>query len=302
MVRPSPTVDNWLADCRTASTRRLYGAAVGRWAYEVRQIAEAGRAEQIDSAWAMQYIQALRRRPGAHGRRLAPATVNAVVSALSSYWIWMQRHGLISDNPWAHQRTRLPNRVGQRILSREEVRALLDATPPGVQRTMVLTLYATGARRAEICRDPEQERATGRPTGLHWGDVFSRKDGSAVLTLTGKRTKTRYVPISKAVAHEIRMLSRRHRPEDYVFCHDRWADAITTKEAWSIVHRAGKQAGIPGDVSPHWLRHSYATHLLAQGVPVNTVQALMGHARLDTTGIYVAINVGQESEVYVAGL
>lgn len=301
-ARPvAATVANWLAAKKPATARR-YGLVVGRHAAEVRQIVEAGRAAEIDALWAMRYMQAVRERRGEDGRHLSTASVNLVASALSSWWGWMQQQGLVSDNPWQHRRTRTPDRTAQRILDRDEVRALLRAAPEGAPRTLILVLYATGARRAELCRDPETERNTGRPTGLRWRDVKSRKDGSAVLTLCGKREKTRLVPISRDVAHEIRMLARHHKPEDYVFTWDRWADPITTWDAWKIVHDAARLAGIRGNVSPHWLRHSYITHMLAQGVPINSVQALAGHARMDTTGIYAGIVTAESSTAYVDGL
>lgn len=299
---PAPTVANWLSACRSPHTADVYARTVGQYAAEVRQIVEAGRAHQIDAMWAMRYIERLRLRPGPRGKRLAPSSINVVISALSSWWGWMQRQGLVSDNPWAHRRTTLPDHTAQRLLSRDEVRALIAAAPEGVQRTLVLALYSTGARVSELCQDIVTERRTGRPTGLHWRDIQVRRDGSAVLTITGKRSKTRLVPVAKPIARAIRALSRRQPPDDYVFTSDGLDAPITRKEAWQIVHDAGRRAGIKGRVSPHWLRHSYATHLLQQGTPVNTVQALLGHARLDTTGVYVRIITGMDSTAYVDAL
>ena len=299
---PAPTVDNWLASCRSPHTAASYARTVGQYAHEVRQIVEAGRAAHIDAMWAKQYVDHLRQRPGPHGHRLSAATINAIVGALSSYWGWMQSEGLVTGNPWQRRYAKLPERTGQRYLTREEVRRLLLAVPEGVQRTLVLTLYHTGARISELCQDTVLERVNGRPTGLHWRDITPRKDGAAVLTLCGKGGKTRLVPISRATVQQIRTITRRHPPDDFVFCHDRYDDPITRKDGWKIVSRAARLAGLKGNVSPHWLRHSYAVHMLEQGVPVNLVQALLGHARLDTTGIYARIVTAQGSTAYLEEL
>jgi integrase/recombinase XerD len=146
---------------------------------------------------------------------------------------------------------------------------MIDATGNLMHRAMVLTLYATGVRRAELCR-------------LKVADIDSER---MVLHIhEGKGGRDRDVPLSPKLLATLREYWRWMKPKTYLFpgMENNWrADVpVTTKVAWIAVTEAAKAAGIGKRVSPHTLRHSYATHLLEAGADLRTIQVLLGHAKL----------------------
>jgi integrase/recombinase XerD len=230
-------------------------------------------------------------------RQYAPATVNQTISALSSLWRHLQRRGVVADNPWKVVGRESPkSRVGERFLSREEVKKIILAAPSFRARTFLAFLYFTGARVSEAVRPrgtPENS-----PRGLRWRDIRFEADGWAYATLYGKGGKTRTVGVRPEVAALLEKLgqgslsSRPGRPNDPVF-------PVTRVAAFLLVRHCAARAGINKPVSPHWLRHSHAVHALEAGAPVNLVQATLGHARLDTTGVYLRIRPGKGTGEYL---
>ena len=144
-----------------------------------------------------------------------------------------------------------------------------------MHRAIVMTLYATGVRRAELCR-------------LKVADIDSER---MVLHIhEGKGGRDRDVPLSPRLLAILREYWRWMKPKTYLFpgMENNWrADVpVTTKVAWIAVTEAAKAASITRRVSPHTLRHSYATHLLEAGADLRIIQVLLGHAKLaDTTGL-----------------
>ena len=176
--------------------------------------------------------------------------------------------------PFPKQHKRLPT-----VLSQEEVARLIDATGNLMHRAMVMTLYATGVRRAELCR-------------LKVADIDS---GRMVLHIReGKGGRDRDVPLSPKLLTTLREYWRWMKPKTYLFpgMENNWrADVpVTTKVAWIAVTEAAKAAGIGKRVSPHTLRHSYATHLLEAGADLRTIQVLLGHAKLADTTVYLHLS------------
>jgi site-specific recombinase XerD len=275
------SVAGWLArhHARSVLTARAYGVA---WYGRVRPYVEAlGGPGGVGPAEAEAILRDL-------GRRLGPSARNVTASAMSSLWKELQRQGLVKDNPWELVR-REPVRetVGERLLGQDQVLAMLRAARPGVQRELVRLLYVSGARISEVCRDPRRDRL-GQRTGLYWRDVRRRSDGSAVLSLYGKGGKTRYVRIPPPVLQGLWALSETHAPDEPVF-RTRTGAPLDRYRGTRLVRAAARAAGIQAPVSAHWLRHCHAAHALAAGAPINVVQATLGHARLDTTGVYTRL-------------
>lgn len=224
-------------------------------------------------------------------KRYSPATVNQTLSALSSLWKHFQKRGIVRENPWEFVGREKPkSRVGERYLSREEVFRLIKAAPSFRARTLLAFIYATGCRVSEAVRPPGTP--DNSPRGLRWRDIRFEKDGWAYATLYGKGGKTRTVGVRPEVAVMLKKLAEGKRPEDPVF-------PVTRVAVFLLVRRCAKKAGIGKHVSPHWLRHSHAVHALEKGAPINLVQATLGHARLDTTGVYLRIRPGKGTGEYL---
>jgi site-specific recombinase XerD len=207
--------------------------------------------------------------------KLSPRTIQGQTAALRFLFVKTLRRSYLPDAiPFPKQHKRLPT-----VLSQEEVSRLIDATGNLMHRAMVMTLYATGVRRAELCR-------------LKVADIDS---GRMVLHIQqGKGGRDRDVPLSPTLLETLREYWRWMKPKTYLFpgMENNWrADVpVTTKVAWIAVTEAAKAAGITKRVSPHTLRHSFATHLLEAGADLRTIQLLLGHAKLADTTIYLHLS------------
>lgn len=211
---------------------------------------------------------------------LAPSSVARAVSAARGFFRFLMLDGHLKRHPAEDLPT--PQRVSRlpQFLTEEEMERFLFApdikTDVGVRdRAMLEVMYATGLRVSELC-------------GLKTSDVDL---DAGLVTCHGKGSKQRLVPIGKSAAHwlqryfEIRkQFGSDARPE--LFLHR--GRTLTRQAAWAIIKTYAAQAGVP-DISPHTLRHSFATHLMQHGADSRSVQALLGHADISTTEIYTHI-------------
>jgi integrase/recombinase XerD len=208
-------------------------------------------------------------------RKLSPRTIEGQAAALRFLFVKTLGRPYLPDAiPFPKHHRRLPT-----VLSPEEVTRLIDSTANLMHRAMVMTLYATGVRRAELCR-------------LKVADIDSER---MVLHIQqGKGGRDRDVPLSPRLLEILREYWRWMKPKTYLFpgMENNWrADVpVTTKVAWIAVTEAAKAAGITKRVSPHTLRHSYATHLLEAGADLRTIQLLLGHAKLADTTVYLHLS------------
>lgn len=208
-------------------------------------------------------------------RKLSARTVAGRTAALRFLFVKTLRRPYLPEAlPFPKHSRRLPT-----VLSQEEVARLIDASGNLMHRAMLMTLYATGVRRAELCR-------------LKVADIDSAR---MVLHIhEGKGGRDRDVPLSPKLLATLREYWRWMKPKTYLFpgMENNWrADVpVTTKVAWIAVTEAAKAAGITRRVSPHTLRHSYATHLLEAGADLRTIQVLLGHAKLADTTVYLHLS------------
>lgn len=214
-------------------------------------------------------------------------TANVTVAAWAALYDDLIAQGIITGpNPWkVFRRKRPKEKVGERILTEAEVKALFRHAAPGVDRTLLRFLYYTGCRISEA-------------VGLTWGDVHLDGEGTPIVTVLGKGRKTRWVRLRPAVWQEMWALSDLHEPHLKIF-------PLTRQQAWNHMHAAAQRAGLvtPGrTISPHCLRHSHATHALEHGANIMQVKEALGHARLDTTQTYVNLRPGPRSEAYLPDL
>jgi integrase/recombinase XerD len=221
------------------------------------------------------YLTALR------GRGLRASSVARRLSSLRGLFRHLVGEGALARDPTEHiERPRL-SRPLPRTLSRDIAAALVEAPDParagGLRdRAMLEVLYATGMRASECL-------------GLRIEDV-NLTAGYAVCT--GKGRKQRLVPLGAEAITWVRAYLERARPEHTrrrdggrLFVNSR-GQALSRQSLWAIVRRAAVTAGLPNRVSPHMLRHSFASHLLEGGADLRAVQAMLGHADIATTQIY----------------
>jgi integrase/recombinase XerD len=207
--------------------------------------------------------------------QLQPKTVRLHVSALRFFFVkTLRRRYLLDDTPYPKAPQRLPS-----ILSVEEMARLIEAADGLYHRTMVMMLYSTGMRSAELLQ-------------LQVADIDSRR--MLIHIRQGKGGRDRYVPLSPTLLATLRVYYRWMRPETWLFpgtVHNWRADKpITKRVLWNAVVIAATRAGVRRRVSPHLIRHSYATHLLERGADLRTIQLLLGHVNIRHTALYLHLS------------
>jgi site-specific recombinase XerD len=209
--------------------------------------------------------------------KLSPNSVTQRLAALRFLYIQVLKRGWsVAETPYPKKVLRLPQ-----ILSQEEVARLIDAAEFPFHRVLLMTLYATGARRAEVAR-------------LKITDIDSER--MVVHVRGGKGRKDRDVMLSPALLAELRAYWRglKKKPTDWLFPGNKWHTAsrpVTTKVLWMACQQAAIRAGLEDrNIHPHTLRHCFATHLLEAGADLRTIQILLGHRDLEETTIYLHLS------------
>lgn len=214
-------------------------------------------------------------------RKLSPGSVENHVSALRFFFVrTLGRHQFRQFLPFPRVRKQLP-----KILSREEVAQLIDASSSLFERTLLMVLYATGMRRAEIAR-------------LKIADIDSQR--MIIHVVNGKGGKDRDLPLSPALLETLRAYWRWLKPRTYLFpsrLHRDSEQPITDKMVWRACTQAAKRAGLRKRVTPHLVRHSWATHLLEAGTNLRTIQLLLGHEDLEVTARYLHLSAQHLQQV-----
>ena len=208
-------------------------------------------------------------------RKLEARTVCYQTSALRFFFVkTLQRPYQLDEFPYPKRPRRLPI-----ILSQDEAVTLINSASNLFHRAMLMTLYSTGVRRTEMCN-------------LKVEDIDSKR--MLIHIRLGKGGKDRDVPLSPNLLGTLREYYRWMRPKTYLFpgtVNGSRADKpITSKVPWEACQEAAKRAGITKRVSPHLIRHSFATHLIENGADLPTVQALLGHTDLKPTSIYLHLS------------
>jgi integrase/recombinase XerD len=217
----------------------------------------------------------------------APATVMRRLSALRMFYRYLEAEGRLERNPTANLDSARLSRRLPTTLTLEEVERLLAQPDPKTKRglrdkTMLEFLYATGLRVSEL-------------VSLNRGDVNA---ALGFVRCRGKGGRERIVPVGKqAVEWLNRYLSSRADGEPALFL-GRGRRRLTRVGFWKVVKRCAAQAGIHGSISPHTLRHSFATHLLERGADLRSIQEMLGHANIGTTQIYTHVSTDHLREVF----
>ncbi len=232
---------------------------------------------------------------------LAPASVARAVVAVRSLHRFAVADGLSAADPAADVHPPRPARRLPKALSLDQVRTMLDLpstdTVEGLRdATLLELLYGTGGRISEVV-DLDVDDLT-RALAVPPGEL-------AGLRVLGKGGKERIVPLGSYAraaveAYLVRgrpALASRGRGTPALLLNAR-GSRLSRQSAYAVLRRVAEQAGVPGDVGPHTLRHSFATHLIDGGADVRVVQELLGHASVTTTQIYTLVTVDHLREVY----
>src|SRR5919201_6419515 len=173
----------------------------------------------------------------------------------------------------------------ERILTEADVVRILALEHDRRNHALLRLLYAGGLRVSEIA-------------ALKWRDLVARDDAGQV-TVFGKGSKTRTVLLPASVWAELVALRGAAGPDAPVFPSRRGGGHLDQTAVLRLVRKAAQHAGVEGKVSPHWLRHSHATHALERGAPIHLVQATLGHASVATTGRYLHARPTDSSPRYL---
>jgi integrase/recombinase XerD len=205
---------------------------------------------------------------------LAPKSVIQKMAAMKFFYVHVLRRCFRWDElPYPKTTLRLPI-----ILSQEEVRRIIDAASDLFQRAILMTLYSTGMRCAELAC-------------LAIGNIDSKR--MVVRIHRGKGGKDRDVPLSPKLLETLREYWRWMKPQTYLFpsrYKSRKGSPITTRGVFNICRSTARKAGIQKTVGCHTFRHCFATHLLEAGADLRTIQLLLGHASIKSTMIYLHLS------------
>lgn len=236
------------------------------------------------------------------GIRSAARTVVAV-RGLHKFWAL---EGVTPTDPASDVHPPMPGKRLPKAISVDEVTRILEAagtdTATGLRdRALLEFLYSTGARISEAVGLDVDD------ISLHTPEQAGEGDGPAIVRLFGKGSKERLVPLGSYGARALDAYLVRGRPllaakgkgTPALFLNAR-GGRISRQSAWTILKAAADKANITKDVSPHTLRHSFATHLLEGGADVRVVQELLGHASVTTTQVYTQVTADTLREIYAA--
>ena len=205
-----------------------------------------------------------------HDKQVSWSTfIQAICALRFFYQTTLGQRWMVEHIPYPRRQKKLPV-----ILSRSEVSALLVALYNLKHRTILATLYATGLRVSELCQ-------------LQGSDIDSER--MVIQVHQGKGQRDRLVMLSPCLLPLLRHYWQQYQLESWLFPGPKLTKPISTKGVFYICRKAGKAANLTKAVHPHLLRHSFATHLLEDGVDLRRIQLLLGHSSLSTTSRYLHV-------------
>ena len=218
-----------------------------------------------------------------------PSTVARTLASLKSWCVWQKASGIIASDPCQSLQGPQKARYLPQVLTVAEVELLYQAAETVRDRLIVELLYGAGLRVSEL-------------VNLSWADINQTR-GS--IKCFGKGSKERMVPIGKQALkaiqdykQEMEKGRRKKTASASPLLINRQGKRMTRLIVWQIIKRLAKRAGIVKKLSPHTLRHSFATHLLENGADLRSVQELLGHVNITTTQLYTHISRGHLRQTY----
>jgi len=291
MARADATIDGYIAYLR--DVRRLSANTIESYARDLASLATfAGKSQQPVEALTLQDLEAFARHLMSAG--LSPRSVARVIACTRGFYRFLLLEQQIAADPAADLRAPRAWPALPRYLSLEEVDRLLTQPDPSIPRglrdkALIELLYATGLRVSELL-------------SLRPGDVNLE---AGYLTCIGKGDKQRIVPLGQAAADWVRRYIRDGRPallkkrsSGWLFVNAKDGGRLSRVGFWKVLKDYGIKAGVSRHLSPHVLRHSFATHLLERGADLRAIQLMLGHADLSTTQIYTHVLEARLRAVY----
>ncbi len=265
--------------------------------------------DAVTEATVAGFLMALREGDANH-QPLGAASAGRTVVAVRGFHKFAVKDGLAAADPSAGVRPPAPAKRLPKALPLADVEAILDAAGAAGtvlalrDRALLELLYGTGARISEAVGLDVDDVDLGEP-----------EEGGGSVLLRGKGSKERVVPLGRYARDAISAYLVRARPElvsaaatgkgaateraGAMFLNAR-GGRLSRQSAWTVIVRSAERAGVSAEVSPHTMRHSFATHLLEGGADVRVVQELLGHASVTTTQVYTLVTVDTLREVYAA--
>jgi integrase/recombinase XerD len=210
-------------------------------------------------------------------QQVSPWSINAAIAALRFFTVTLERPDLVRPLRIVNEPRKAPV-----VLSQEEVARLLEAAPGLKYKAALSVAYGAGLRVSEVAN-------------LKVSDIDSER--MTLRVEQGKGQRDRYVMLSPQLLELLREWWRASRPQVWLFPGQNPINPMTPRQLNRAVHAAKDLAGISKRVSPHTLRHSFATHLLEQGVDIRVIQVLLGHAKLETTALYTRVAVNTVRDI-----
>lgn len=265
----------WINSHASEHTRRAYAADVARL------LAYTGGKSL--AATTLADLQAFAESMSALSAGSRKRTINAIKSLLS----FGQKVGYLRFNIGAAIKAPKPkNTLAQRILTEAEVHAMIALTRKQRDQVLLRLLYASAGRVSEVC-------------ALTWQDAQPNGD-SGQVTLFGKGGKTRAVVLSAQTWQALQATRPAGaKATDPIFASQK-GGSLDESQVHRIVRAAAKRAGIAGNVSPHWLRHSHATHALDRGASIALVRDTLGHSSLSVTSMYTHAKPSESSALHLS--
>lgn len=219
---------------------------------------------------------------------LAPASRARKIGAVKSLLSFGERTGYLPFNVGAAVRVPpVKSVLAERILEENDVIRLIALEPDQRNHALLRLGYIAGLRISEL-------------TGLRWRDAKRRATGGGQITVFGKGGKTRAIVLPASIWRELIEL-RGEAPDDDSMFRSAKGGALDPSQVHRIVKRAAARAGLPPEVSAHYLRHAHVSHALDRGAPAHLVQATVGHSDLRTTSRYAHARPNESSATYLRG-
>jgi integrase/recombinase XerC len=287
-VSPLPSaLERYLGHLR--GERRLAGNTLEAYARDaglLQELAGERSLERLDSADIRRFVATL------HGRGQSPRTLARVLSCWRGFYDWLARGHLVKANPCAGVKApRAAKRLPEALSPDDAVRlvCLEDPSDLGLRdRALFELAYSCGLRVSEL-------------TGLDMGSVDA---ATAEARVTGKGSKTRIVPVGApalaALAAWLPVRARMARPGENALFVGSAGRRLAPREVQRRIKRWAAAAGLPVDVHPHMLRHSFASHLLQSSGDLRAVQEMLGHASIASTQVYTHLDFQHLAKVYDA--
>jgi integrase/recombinase XerD len=277
------TVEKGLAE----NTIEAYRRDLKKYALFLKETFQIADPKEITRIHILQFLGKLR------GEGKSTKTLARHIASIRSFHHFLLRDRIVDTDPTLHIDSPKPERNLPRVLNQKEVEQLLNSpdlsTEYGIRdKAMLELLYATGMRVSELVR-------------LNLDDVYL---SMGFVRCIGKGNKERIIPLGKHAARAVENYLRHSRPKlakkrqtEALFLNHH-GQRLTRQGFWKILKQLAEKAGIKTPLTPHTLRHSFATHLLENGADLRAVQEMLGHADISTTQIYTHVTKTRIKDVY----